>query len=121
MNYGYVVDGQILRLGLPQNWKTEDGGDIIGFNLLSVEELKAHGWLPIEQGEMPEYDQATQYTQHTGYDVQEDKIAYVYTVMTYPVAEPNLEQLLTPSQEEVSKAEREIETINLLIELGVIV
>lgn len=36
------------------------------------------------------------------------------------IDEEGLEKLLTPSQEEIEKAQREIDTINLLIELEVI-
>lgn len=79
MNYGYVVNNQILKIGLPKSWTNKNGQDISGFDLLSTEELQLEDWFPIVD-ERPEHDQATQYIQQYGYIFDVDKIKVGYNI-----------------------------------------
>lgn len=96
--YAKVIDGQVTQIGLPEAYTLSDGRTVSGFDKITdAVFLKAEGWLPMEDGTMPEYNHETEYLQGN-YDVQSDKVVVNYEVVEKPVVEyippqPTLEEI----------------------------
>lgn len=100
MEYALVENNQVTRVGLPTLGTLKDGSTVSGYNLLDSTTLKNEGWLFLEENK-PTYDSAKQYLQHSGYEIQTDKVISNYTVVDIVVPTPVVQP---PSNEDRIKS-----------------
>lgn len=80
--YARVIDGQVVRVGLPRAGVI-DGRTVSNYHLLPESVLLAEGWLPLELNQ-PEYNPETQELRLTGYTVEADKVTANYEAVKKP-------------------------------------
>lgn len=90
MKYIQVIDGKIVRYSLPKTGRLKSGEIVSGYDKLSPEMLKEEGWLPLEDIK-PTYDEAIQYLETNGYDIQSTKVVALYNVVNKPL--PDIEEV----------------------------
>lgn len=103
MNYVLVENGTITSLNLPTIGILKDGSTVSGYNLLDPVILKNEGWLPLENN-IPTYDTTKQYLQHSGYDIQTDKVISNYTVVDIVIPVPTLQDTQALKSNEINTA-----------------
>lgn len=121
INYGYVQNDQVLKIGLPKVWTNKTGCDVSGFDLMDEESLRSEDWYPIVD-ERPDYDPSTQYPQHYGYTFEADHIKAQYNIFDIPVPVIDMAALKSESlkrlNEVTSFALTRMPYKGIIIELG---
>lgn len=78
-----------LQIKLPQSAKLNNGEWVSNYNLLSLEELAAEGWLPLEEIQ-PTFDAETQNLEMVSAEKIDDKVVVTYTAVNKPPDEIDL-------------------------------
>lgn len=76
-----IVDGIVVREGLPETGELSDGTTVSGYPLLPPQTLADEGWLPLEDIP-PSFNPITQFLEASGYMILPNKVVKQYIVVT---------------------------------------
>lgn len=93
-----VINGEITRRSVPENYTHDDGSVTLGYNLLPIEELKKDGWVEVVEIK-PNYNPETQYLAFESEILGTDEVIITYKVVDIVVTPPQ------PTLEERNRAD----------------
>ena len=82
--YAKVENNKVTSTRLPKTATLLDGRTVSGFNLLSPEQLKVEGWLPLEENK-PAYNPETEHLTNMHYIIGEDIVTRTWDVEVLPI------------------------------------